>query len=150
MSAVYFGSRGLGVSRRELQPDGPILRDCIKIGLPVAMTRVVTCIGYVIFASLVAGLGTVVFAAHSIANTAESLFYLPGYGMQTATSVLVGNAYGERNKEKFKRVTGIAVGLIVLIMCISGLTLFAGAGDLMGLLRLTRRSQPWEQGYCAL
>ncbi len=133
MSAVYFGSRGLGVSRRELQPDGPILRDCIKIGLPVAMTRVVTCIGYVIFASLVAGLGTVVFAAHSIAHTAESLFYIPGYGMQTATSVLVGNAYGERNKEKFKRVTGIAVGLIVLIMCISGLTLFAGAGDLMGL-----------------
>ncbi len=34
--------------------------------------------------ALVAGLGTLSVAAHSIALTIEQAFYVPGYGIQTA------------------------------------------------------------------
>ena len=37
----------------------------------------ISCLGYVVFASLVSGMGTTVFAAHSIAVTAEEIFYVP-------------------------------------------------------------------------
>lgn len=51
--------------------------------------------GYVVFAGLVSGMGTAVFAAHSIAVTAETIFYVPGYGLRTAASTLLGSAFGQ-------------------------------------------------------
>ena len=39
-------------------------------------------------------------AAHTIANTVESAFYIPGYGMQTAAATLAGNAYGANDEKR--------------------------------------------------
>ena len=35
---------------------------------------------------MINSLGEVATAAHTIANTVESAFYIPGYGMQTAAA----------------------------------------------------------------
>ena len=68
------------------------------------MERMATCLGHVVFASLVTGLGTVAFAAHSIALTVEQAFYIPGYGMQTASATLAGNAIGAKDEETPARI----------------------------------------------
>jgi len=118
---------------RELGPDVPQLRRCAKVGFPVLGTSMTSCLGYVVFAGLVSDMGTTVFAAHSIAVTAETIFYIPGYGLRTATSALVGEAQGERNHEKLLNVSKLSVTLTMGMMCLSGLLLYWIAMPLMAL-----------------
>ncbi len=122
--------RGWGVS---LLPDLPILQEVCVIALPILGTSVVNCAGYVVFAGMVSGMGTTIFAAHSIAVTAEQLFYIPGYGLRTATSALVGAALGEKNDRKLTLYCRIAVSLTLLMSCLSGVILFFAAVPLMRL-----------------
>lgn len=118
---------------RTFSPDKRLLRACVSVGTPVLGSSMVACLGYVVFASLVSGMGTTVFAAHSIAVTAETVFYVPGYGLRTAASTLIGNARGEGNATKLETVAKLSVGLTVAMMFVSGLVLFFGAESLMRL-----------------
>ncbi len=116
-----------------LRPDGAILRPCMKVALPCALQRFGTSFGYVAFASMINGLGTTAIAAHSIANTAESAFYIPGYGMQTAAATLSGNCYGAREPLRMKRLCRMMIALEIFLMALSGGTLFLTARLLMGV-----------------
>ena len=118
---------------REFSLDAGLLKECASIGTPVLGTSMVSCFGYVVFAGLVSGMGTTVFAAHSIAVTAETIFYVPGYGLRSAASTLIGNARGEGSMKKLKTVGILSVLLTVTIMCVSGIVLFLGAHLLMSL-----------------
>ena len=123
---------------REFSVDKKLLGECAYVGTPVLGTSMVSCFGYVVFAGLVSGMGTTVFAAHSIAVTAETIFYVPGYGLRSAASTLIGNARGEGNMKKLKTVGILSVLLTVAVMCVSGLVLFFGAHLLMSLFTPSR------------
>ena len=119
---------------REFSADRGLLRHCAQVGVPVLGTSVTSCLGYVVFAGMVSdAMGTTVFAAHSIAVTAETIFYIPGYGLRTATSALVGAALGEGNDSRLKAVGRLSVGLTVAMMCLSGVVLYLTARPLMAL-----------------
>ena len=119
---------------RTFRIEKPILTQCLKTSVPVLGTNVVSCMGYVVFAGLVSGsMGTAVFAAHSIAVTAETIFYIPGYGLRTATSALVGAALGERDKRKFDAVCGLSVIITLVMMMINGALLYYVSYPLMSL-----------------
>ncbi len=111
--------------------DKPILRETARISLPALGTSVVSCMGYVVFAGMVSGMGTMIFAAHSIAVMAEQLFYIPGYGLRVATSSLVGNAIGEGDKKKQLETEKSSILLTVGGMVVSGLILYLTANPLM-------------------
>lgn len=113
--------------------DWPVLQKCAQISVPVLGTGLASCLGYVVFAGLVSGMGTTIFAAHSIAVTAETIFYIPGYGLRTATSTMVGISLGEGNQKKFETVGMLSVFLTVGMMCVSGLVLYFTAYPLMRL-----------------
>lgn len=133
MFFAYRKNKLLRWEFREFALDGAILRDCARLSIPVLGTNVASCFGYVVFASLVTGMGNTIFAAHSIAVTAETLFYIPGYGLRTATSALVGISLGEGNRKKFETVSGISVLLTMGMMFVSGLILYFAAYPLMSL-----------------
>lgn len=111
--------------------DRELTGQCLQLSMPVAMTSTTACLGYVMFSSLVSGMGTVIFAAHSIAVTAETIFYIPGYGMKTAVSTLVGFSIGEKNEKKFHIVQRQSLTLTVILMCINGAILYFAAEGLM-------------------
>lgn len=113
------------------KPDMEIVKPCARIAVPVALERMVSCFGHVTFTSIVTRLGTVSFAAHSIAETAEQAFYIPGYGMQSAATTLEGNALGEGDNRKLKKTAKILLALVVLMMAVSGGIMFASAHGLM-------------------
>ncbi len=113
--------------------DTSILKEGAKLSLPVLGSSMVSCLGYVFFAGMVSGMGTTVFAAHSIAVTAETIFYIPGYGLRTAASTLVGVSLGERNHKKFETVSKLSIMITVGMMCISGLILYFVSYPLMCL-----------------
>ena len=110
-----------------------VLSAALAIGVPAMVTRVISCLGHIVATSFVSSMGTIVFAAHSIAITAEQLFYIPGYGMQAATSTMIGNAVGENDEKKARKVMKTAVTIVVIIMLISGILLYIFAGRLMSI-----------------
>ena len=111
----------------------PVFKECLSISIPVVMERTVICLGHVTFSSLIAKLGVIPLAAHTIAIQAEEAFYIPGYGFQTAASTLVGNAVGEKNEKKVKETTYLISGITFLLMFVAGMILFVFAQNLMGL-----------------
>ena len=113
--------------------DWAVLKPCLRIAFPNMLQRFGTSMGYVVFASLINGLGAVATAANTIANTVESAFYIPGYGMQTAAATLVGNAYGAKDKNRMQSVSRLLISLEVGLMLVSGGLLFAFAPNMMGI-----------------
>ena len=116
-----------------LHPDAQILRPCLKVALPNAAQRFGTSLGYVAFAAMINSLGGVATAAHTIANTVESAFYIPGYGMQTAAATLAGNALGAGDAFKMKELPRVLLVIEVLLMVLSGGLLFIFAPEMVRL-----------------
>lgn len=133
MFAAYRKNKLLSYKLERFKIDEKILREGGRIGLPVLGTSAASCLGYVVFASLVTGMGNTVFAAHSIAVTAETIFYISGYGLRTATSTLVGISFGERDSRKFETVCRLSAFMTVSMMILSGIILYFSAEPLMRL-----------------
>ena len=115
------------------KPDMTILKPCLKVSMPNMLQRFGTSLGYVAFAAMINSLGEVATAAHTIANTVESAFYIPGYGMQTAAATLAGNAYGAKDKKRMNELADMFLPIEVILMIFSGGLLFASAPALVGL-----------------
>ena len=116
-----------------MRPDMTILRPCMKVAFPNMLQRFGTSLGYVAFASMINSLGEISTAAHTIANTVESLFYIPGYGMQTAAATLAGNAYGAGDRERMEDLAAMFIPIEVFLMFLSGGALFAAAPFLVDI-----------------
>ena len=112
---------------QRMTPDMHILGPCLRVAFPNMLQRFGTSLGYVAFASMINSLGEVATAAHTIANTVESAFYIPGYGMQTAAATLAGNAYGAGDKDKMERLAKMFIPIEIGLMILSGGALFAAA-----------------------
>ena len=120
-----------------MKPDMKLLGPCMKIAFPNMLQRFGTSMGYVAFAAMINSLGPVSTAAHTIANTVESAFYIPGYGMQTAASTLAGNAYGANDNARMKRLARMFMPIEIILMIFSGAALFISAPALVGLFNKT-------------
>ena len=118
---------------QRFRPDWTILRPCLKVAMPNMLQRFGTSLGYVAFASMINALGDVATAAHTIANTVESAFYIPGYGMQTAAATLAGNAYGARDRQRLRDLSAMFIPIEVGLMILSGGALFFSAPALMDI-----------------
>lgn len=116
---------------QRMLPDLSVLRPCFRVALPNMLQRFGTCLGYVAFASMINALGDISTAAHTIANTVESMFYIPGYGMQTAAATLAGNAYGAGDGKRLRALSRTIIPLEVSLMIFSGGMLFIFAPFLM-------------------
>lgn len=118
------------------------------MSLPLMGERLVIGSGYVTFTSIVASLGTVATAAHTIALQIEEAFYIPGYGIQTAVSTLSGNALGERNLSKLSQVVRASLDFAVSIMSLMSLGLLWKSPWIMAIF--TKDSQVIALGSSVL
>ncbi|MBR2041781.1 MAG: MATE family efflux transporter [Oscillospiraceae bacterium] len=118
---------------QKITPDMEILRPCLKVAFPNMLQRFGTSLGFVAFASMINSLGEVSTAAHTIANTVESAFYIPGFGMQTAAATLNGNAYGAKDKQRMHDLANMFIPIEVALMLVSGASLFVLAPGLMDI-----------------
>ena len=133
MTIAFWKHPVISPRGQNLRPDWEVLRPCLKVALPNMLQRFGTSLGYVAFASMINSLGEISTAAHTIANTVESAFYIPGYGMQTATGTLAGNALGAKDKQRMRDLTRMILVLETGMMIISGGLLFAFAPNMMSL-----------------
>ena len=118
---------------QRFRPDPGILRPVLRITLPNMFQRFGTSLGYVAFAAMINRLGDVSTAAHTVANTVESAFYIPGWGMQTAAATLAGNALGARDGGRLSGLGKTLLPLEIALMAVSGGCLFFFARPLVCL-----------------
>lgn len=118
---------------QSLKPDREVLKPCLRVAIPNMLQRFGTSLGYVAFASMINSVGEIATATHTIANTVESAFYVPAYGMQTAAATLAGNAYGAGDKNRMKNITALLIVIEVALMIITGGLLFIFAPNMMML-----------------
>ena len=74
---------------------------------------------------MIAPLGAVPLAANSFAVTAESLCYMPGYGIEEAAMTLVGQSVGAKRRDLAKRFAWLTVASGMVIMAVAGLVMYA-------------------------
>ncbi len=133
ITLALFRHKTVAPKKVFLRPDREILAPCLKVALPNMLQRFGTSFGYVVFASMINSLGEISTAAHTVANTVESAFYIPGYGMQAAAATLMGNAHGAGDREKAKDLSRLLIFIEVSLMIISGGLLFIFAEKMAGL-----------------
>ena len=147
-----------------LKPDRAVLLPCLRVAVPAVLQRFATSLGYVFFASMINSLGEISTAAHTVANTVESAFYVPGYGMQTAAATLTGECIGAKDRDRLRSITTAILVLETGLMVLSGALLFCFAPVMAGIfsrdarviglsatvLRMVALSEPFYGVYIVL
>lgn len=117
----------------KLRLDKAIWKDMVKLATPVAFERVTLSSGQIVMTAMVTSLGTVSLAANYLAIQAESLTYMPAFGISAAATTLVAQALGA-NKPELARSFAKKCSLIGLIFMTSmGFVLYFGAPLLIGI-----------------
>lgn len=88
-----------GNERGSFVPSKTVLRRAFKISVPMTLEHAIFCGAQIMITVIVAPLGVVAIAANAFAVTAESLCYMPGFGIGDAATTLVGQSYGAGRKD---------------------------------------------------
>ena len=88
-----------------------ILKKAFRIGAPVAVQEIAMNGAMVASTMILAPLGAAAIAANSFAVTAESLCYMPGYGVGSAATTLVGRSVGAGDAVQARRYGNICTAL---------------------------------------
>ena len=110
------------------------LRTAARLSLPMAAERIVLGGAHVAATRIVAPLGTVAVASDSLAVTVEGFCYMPGYGIASAATTLVGQSIGAGRKDLSRRFAYLSVALGMGIMAFTGALMFLLAPWMFSLL----------------
>lgn len=106
----------------------------VKIAVPLTLDHVFMCSAYVAGTWLIAPLGTVPVAANSLAVTAESLCYMPGYGIGAASTAIIGQTIGAGRKDLTKSFSRLTVFLGMILMGLAAVIMYIIAPGVFHLL----------------
>ena len=110
------------------------LRTAAKIAIPVGVEQGIMGCGYVMATRIVSPLGTIPLAANSFSITAESLCYMPGFGIAQAATAIVGQSLGAGRGKLAKRLGWLSMALGMLVMTGTGILMYIFAPQILGLL----------------
>ena len=116
------------------RPKEETIRTAVKIGAPMGLQHMLMGGAYVVSTLIVAPLGTIAIAAHSLAITVESLCYMPGYGIAEAATTLVGQGIGAGQKLLTRSFARMSVGLGIAVMTFMGVLMWIFAPELMSIM----------------
>lgn len=120
--------------RGNFRPQATTLKTAFRIGFPMCMEHVVICGAQIMTTVIVAPLGVFAIAANSFAITAESLCYMPGYGIAEAATTLVGQSIGAARRKLTLSFARITVLMGMGIMALMGILMYIFAPGIIGLM----------------
>ena len=116
------------------KPKSDTVGTAFKIGAPMGLQHLLMGGAYIVSTMIVAPLGTIAIAAHSLAITVESLCYMPGYGIAEAATTLVGQGIGAGQKLLTRSFARMSVGLGIAVMTVMGMLMWTFAPELRSLM----------------
>ena len=123
--------RGQRVSFR---PQRQTLRKAGDIAGPIFFQRVLMNVAQITITVIVAPLGAVAIAANALGITAESLCYMPGYGIGEAATTLVGQSFGAGRRRLTERFAWMTTLLGMAVMTFMGAVMYMAAPLMMASL----------------
>lgn len=128
------------LQKKLFEPEGvyyPIwqaMQDDETLTAVVRSRHIAICGAQIMTTVIVAPLGIVAIAANSFAIIAESLCYMPGYGISEAATTLVGQSLGANRIRLLKRFANITVWSGMLIMGVMGVLMYVAAPQIIGVM----------------
>ena len=108
--------------------------NALKISAPMGLQYLLMNGAQLVSTMIVAPLGNIAIAAHSFAITAESLCYMPGYGISEAATTLVGQSVGADRRDLHRSFAWMTVFLGMIVMAFMGVVMYIFAPEMIGLL----------------
>ena len=113
-------------------------RSCMKrafhIGFPLGIERFLTSGAQVMITVIVAPLGAASIAANAFAVIAESICYMPGYGIGDATTTLVGQSIGAGRNKLTRQFAWTSTWLGMGVMTFLGAVMYGIAPWMMEIM----------------
>ena len=116
------------------KPKEDVVKNAIQIGAPMGLQHLLMGGAQIVSTLIVAPLGTVAIAAHSLAITVESLCYMPGFGIAEAATTLVGQSFGAGKRMLTQSFARMSTGLGMVVMTLMGVLMWIFASELMSLM----------------
>lgn len=116
---IYKKNCCIALTTKDFKINKDICKRLLKVGLPSAGEQGLFRIGMLIFEAMVINLGTLQYAAHKIALTAESFSFNLGFGFSVAGTALVGQYLGAKEYQEAKKA-----GYLNMFLAISVMTAF--------------------------
>ncbi len=110
------------------------LSTAAKIAIPISLDQIFMCSAYIVATKIVAGIGTVAVASNSLAVIAESLCYMPGYGIGVAATTIIGQTIGAKRKDLTRSFSRVIVLLGMVFMGLMGIFMYIAAPLVFSLL----------------
>lgn len=135
---LAFGAVLSGVSRPKLHISDMLVWDrreiarIWKLALPNIAEAAIQRVGFITFMGIVSSLGAASIAAHQITNSVESLSFMPGAGLATAVSTLVGQALGAGSQRIAELSTRRSAIFGIALMSVIGFAFVAFGAPLAG------------------
>ena len=124
----------LSKEQGSFRPKIATLKKAFRIGFPMGLEHVVICGAQIMTTVIVAPLGVFAIATNSFAITAESLCYMPGYGIADAATTLVGQSIGGRRLKLTRSFAHITVLMGMGVMGVMGVLMYLFAPQIIGLM----------------
>ena len=116
------------------RPKADTLSTAFKIGAPMGLQHLLMGSAQIVSTLIVAPLGTIAIAAHSLAITVESLCYMPGYGIAEAATTLVGQGIGAGQRVLTRSFARMSVAMGIAVMTMMGVLMWVFAPELMTIM----------------
>ena len=114
--------------------EGDVVKNAFRIGGPMGLQHMLMGSAQVVSTLIVAPLGTIAIAAHSLAITVESLCYMPGFGIAEAATTLVGQSFGAGKRLLTKQFAYMSTALGIGVMSVMGVMMWIFASELMTIM----------------
>lgn len=121
-------------ARKSYRPTLDVLKRASHIAVPMTLEHIIFCGAQITITVIVAPLGVVAIAANAFAVTAESLCYMPGFGIGEAATTLCGQCYGARRLDLVRRFAWLTTGVGVVVMTVMGVAMFVCARWMMEIM----------------
>jgi multidrug resistance protein, MATE family len=143
----YYLFRGSGIIRlsfrRLFSFEKESVKSLIRLSVPAGLEVTMNEGSRLLSSFWIAQLGTVAYAAHSVAVAGESLSFMPGYGFAVAAATLVGQRLGAGKPDEAEKSTKRSVLLGGLLMGTVGVMFFTIPDRIMALFSTDQDTVYW-------
>jgi MATE family multidrug resistance protein len=130
---VHFRYRDYHIFSRIRTPDASMLRQLLRVGVPIGMTLGFESGLFSAAAFAMGTLGTDSLAAHQIALQTASISFMVPLGIAIAVSVRVGQAVGRKSMQDAETAGHVGMFVCTIVMCASAVLYWLAPQWIVGL-----------------
>ena len=122
------------IERNSIKFSKSIFYDLIKIGLPVAVSKILFSFANVIVSSELNILGDIAMTAHSITKEFDGFILEVVHGISVAALVVISQNYGAKNMDRIKKVAFLSSFMVTVLSLALGALLIVFGKTFCGIM----------------